>query len=81
MHCLVICYGSKDSDPLGDERYGRDQRRLEIDLRLKLPRPGMSAREIGTYTNTWLMQHYHNIKHRLEEVVCSEKVRNSGADG
>jgi hypothetical protein len=36
---FIIAYGSRDTDTLGDERYGADdQRQLEIALRPKLPR-------------------------------------------
>jgi hypothetical protein len=63
-HYLIICYGSRESDPLGDERYGRDQRRMELDLRLKLPRAGMRPDEVEALASTWLHKNYANIKHR-----------------
>jgi hypothetical protein len=30
LELLLITYGSRNTDPLGDERYGSDQRRLKI---------------------------------------------------
>jgi hypothetical protein len=47
LELLIVAYASRDTAPLGDERYGADQRRLEIALRPKLPRAGMGPQEIS----------------------------------
>jgi hypothetical protein len=64
LELLIIVYGSRDTDTLGEERYGADQRRLEIALRPKLPRAGMNPMEISEWANLWCSLHYKNMKHR-----------------
>jgi hypothetical protein len=63
-HYLIICYGSREGDPIGDERFGPDQRRLEIDFRIRLPCAEMEPVEIREYVNEWIYMHYPDIKHR-----------------
>jgi hypothetical protein len=64
LELLIIAYGSHDTDTLEDERYGADQRRLEIALRPKLPRAGMNPQEISEWANLWSTLQYQSIKHR-----------------
>jgi hypothetical protein len=76
LELLMIIYGSRDTDILGDERYGADQRRLEIALRPKLPRAGMNPMEISEWANLWCSLHYKNMKHRCV-AVGSNRVENT----
>jgi hypothetical protein len=64
LELLIIAYGSRDTDTLSDDRYGVDQRRLEIALRPKLPRAGMNPQEISEWANLWSTLQYQSIKHR-----------------
>jgi hypothetical protein len=53
LEFLIITYGSRDTDILGDELHGADQRRLENALRPRLSRAGMNPQEISEWANLW----------------------------
>jgi hypothetical protein len=71
VHYLIIAYGSREGEPVSDARYGKDQRRLELDLRLKLPRAGMRVDDIQLFVKAWLQENYRRIKHRYVLSPCS----------
>jgi hypothetical protein len=73
LELLLIAYGSRDTDTLSDDRYGADQRRLEIALRPKLPRAGMNPQEISEWANLWSTLQYQSIKHRCVGTFTSER--------
>lgn len=63
LHLLLLLYGSRRRDPVADDRYGEHQRRVEVEIRLKLPRMGMSPPEILQVGRIVCGQHYQSIKH------------------
>ncbi|TFY63499.1 hypothetical protein EVJ58_g3213 [Rhodofomes roseus] len=63
LHLLLLLYGSKKDDQLSDDRFGQDQRRVEVDLRLKLPRTDMHPPEIDRYAREFVGLNYASVKH------------------
>jgi hypothetical protein len=54
----LTVYGSLSGDPVGDERYGEHQRRMEINLMIQLPRAGMRPAEVREFAKIWMDFHY-----------------------
>ncbi|KAI0066238.1 hypothetical protein BV25DRAFT_1797413 [Artomyces pyxidatus] len=63
LNLLIIVYGSSSTDPVSDSRYGAHQRRLELELRPKLPMIGMSPAEISTWTSALVRRIHPDVKH------------------
>ncbi|KAI0066246.1 hypothetical protein BV25DRAFT_1913017 [Artomyces pyxidatus] len=59
----VIVYGSTAGDPLSDDRYGDDQRRVELSLRPRLPTPGMRPPQIQEWVKAMLKRMSKDMKH------------------
>ncbi len=59
----VLVYGSKPGDPLNDDRFGENQRRVEITLHPRLPRFGMAKDEIATFAKLFIAVQWPDLKH------------------
>ena len=79
LHLTMILYGSTKEDPVSDtHRFtGYDQRRVEIDFRLKLPRLAMTLEEIQFYAQRYTALHHRSIKHTQKWYCefCGERCR------
>ena len=63
MHLLVILYGSRKREEVSLDRFGEHQRRVEIDMRPRLPRPGMTPLEISQWAHHFVGVNYQSFKH------------------
>lgn len=64
LHLLVILYGSRKHEEVSVNRFkGYDQRRVEIDMRLRLPRKGMGPAEIAQFGQYFMGTNYQSFKH------------------
>ncbi|KAH9925738.1 uncharacterized protein B0H18DRAFT_365383 [Fomitopsis serialis] len=82
LHLLLILYGSAKGDSSSDDRFGQDQRRAEVDIRLKLPRAGMRPPEIDSYAREFVGLNYASIKHtqKWHCEFCDKPARMSQQD-
>lgn len=63
MDITIIMYGSKKGETVSDDRFGDHQRRVEIKLSPRLPRPGMTSQEISRWANDLFSLCYPTFKH------------------
>ncbi|KZV64699.1 hypothetical protein PENSPDRAFT_587942 [Peniophora sp. CONT] len=64
MHLLVILYGSRKREEVSLERFNGDQqRRVEIDMKPRLPRSGMTPSEVYEWARHFVGANYQSFKH------------------
>ncbi|KAH9925733.1 uncharacterized protein B0H18DRAFT_1007944 [Fomitopsis serialis] len=78
----VCLYGSSKNDPISDDRFGDDRRRVEIEFRLKLPRPDLPPTDIRRYATDFINLYYPSLKHTQKWYCefCDQPARMSQQD-